>query len=83
MSAKKHTDDNEMLRAHESQKKQGNQVGPPGRRGPGPMMYKEKPKNTWGTLKRLIKYIGKSKYLLLALLCVMVLISFRVKPSTI
>ncbi|MBR6514706.1 MAG: ABC transporter ATP-binding protein [Clostridia bacterium] len=50
-------------------------MGPPGRRGPGPMMYKEKPKNMWGTLKRLVKYIGKSKYLLFALLLVMILIS--------
>ncbi len=77
MSAKKHTDDNEMLRRHEAQRggPGGPMPGPGGRRGPGPMMYKEKPKNMGKTLKRLIKYIGKSKYLLLALLGVMIFIS--------
>lgn len=78
MSAKKqnHHDDNEMLRRHEAQRGQGGgHMGPPGRRGPGPMMYKEKPKNMGKTLKRLIQYIGKSKYLLFALLAVMILIS--------
>ncbi len=75
MSAKKYNDENEMLRRHEAQRNRGGHVGPPGRRGPGPMMFKEKPKNTGKTLKRLLKYIGKSKYLLLALLGVMVLIS--------
>jgi len=49
--------------------------GGPGRRGPGPMMYKEKPKNMGVTVKKLIKYIGKSKYLVFALLFVMVLSS--------
>ena len=42
-------------------------------RGGGPMgpMNKEKPKNASGTLKRLLKYIGKSKYLFLSLLIIM------------
>ena len=37
------------------------------RRGPGGPMLKEKPKNLKGTLRRLISYIGKSKYLLMGL----------------
>lgn len=49
----------------------------PGGRGPGgPMMSYEKPKNTGKTLKRLVLYIGKSKYLFFALMTVMLLITF-------
>ena len=45
-------------------------------RGPhGRNMIREKPKNAKATVVKLIKYIGKSKYLLLALLGVMILIS--------
>lgn len=45
-----------------------------GRGGPPPherMLMAEKPKNTKGTLKRLVGYIGKNRYLmiLLYLLC--------------
>ena len=47
------------------------------RRGPGGQLLKEKPKNLKGTLRRLLSYIGKSKYLLLGLfaasLCVTVI----------
>ena len=47
------------------------------RRGPGGQMLKEKPKNLKGTLRRLLSYIGKSKYLLMGLfaasLCVTVI----------
>ncbi len=79
MSDKKHTDDNELLRQHEAQRSQNQPMrpmaGPGGKRGPGPMMYKEKPKNMGKTLKRLIGYIGTSRYLVLALLAVMILIS--------
>lgn len=76
----KKTDENELLKAHEAQRaNNAPQVrpmgGPGGRRGPGPMMYKEKPKNMGRTLKRLITYIGKSKYLVFALLGVMIVIS--------
>jgi len=39
----------------------------PGRGGPGPRI-KEKPKNAGKTLKRLIAYIGKSKYAVIGLL---------------
>jgi len=49
--------------------------GPGGRRGPGPVMFKEKPKHMGATLKKLIAYIGKSKYLVLTLLVVMILSS--------
>ena len=37
------------------------------RRGPGGQLLKEKPKNLKGTLRRLLSYIGKSKYLLFGL----------------
>lgn len=70
--------DAELLRQHEAERQQNrNNIGPhgPGKRGPGPMMYKEKPKNTAKTLKRLIKYIGKSRYLVLALLVIMIVTS--------
>ncbi|MBE6542230.1 MAG: ABC transporter ATP-binding protein [Ruminococcaceae bacterium] len=44
-------------------KKNGTQQG--GRRGPGGPMIREKPKNTKATVGKLLKYIGKSKYLVL------------------
>jgi len=47
---------------------------PPGagrRHGPGGPMIIEKPKNLWGTLKRLFKYIGYQKFILIGLLAVM------------
>ena len=50
--------------------------GRPGGRPGGPngaMLMMEKPKDTWGTLRKLIKYIGKSKYVVLGLLAVMVI----------
>ncbi len=50
--------------------------GPGGRRGPGPMMEREKPKNMRKTLSRLLKYIGASKYIFISLLLVMVFITF-------
>lgn len=47
--------------------------GGPRRGGPnGAMLNMEKPKDTWGTLKKLISYIGKSKYVVLGLLAVMI-----------
>lgn len=46
----------------------------PGRGGPhGAMLNMEKPKDTFGTLKKLIAYIGKSKYIVLGLLAVMII----------
>ncbi len=48
--------------------------GGPGRGGPhGAMLNMEKPKDTFGTLKKLIAYIGKSKYIVLGLLAVMII----------
>lgn len=50
--------------------------GRPGGRSGGPngaMLNMEKPKDTWGTLKKLIVYIGKSKYVVMGLLAVMVI----------
>ncbi len=44
-------------------------------RGPGPIMHVEKPKNAGKTLRRLLKYIGASKYILAALVVVMVAIT--------
>lgn len=52
----------------------GGPIGRPGR-GPGPVMHVEKAKNTKGTLKKLISYIGSSKYLFLSLAAVMVAIT--------
>lgn len=46
-------------------------------RGPrGPVMIQEKPKNTRKTLGRLLRYIGKSKYLFFALMLVMLAVTF-------
>ncbi len=61
----------------DNKKPQGVQMHPPGRGG-GPMhhgMPFEKPKDAKGTVSRLIKYIGKSKYLLLGLFVSVVFIS--------
>ncbi len=52
----------------------GGPVGRPGR-GPGPVMQVEKPKNAKGTLKKLLSYIGSSKYLFISLAVVMVIIT--------
>lgn len=52
--------------------------GPGGRPGGGPMsarMSVEKPKNLKGTLARLLRYIGKSRIILLALLAIMVCVT--------
>ena len=50
-----------------------------GGRGPGgPMgarVNAEKPKNTWNTLVRLLKYIGKSKLLVIALIVIMAVVT--------
>ena len=54
------------------------QMGPMGRPGGGPRhmhMVAEKPKDTKGTLRRLIKYIGVNKYLFFSLLCVVLLVT--------
>lgn len=54
----------------------GGPGGRPGGRPGGPngaMLNMEKPKDTWGTLKKLIAYIGRSKYVVLGLLVVMVI----------
>ena len=54
-------------------------MGPPGRPGGGPpghmRMPAEKPKDTKGTLRRLIRYIGGNKYLFFALLTVVLLVT--------
>lgn len=48
----------------------------PGGRGPrGPVMNVEKAKDTKGTLKRLLKYIGANKYLFFSLLFTMIFIT--------
>lgn len=39
--------------------------------GPRPPMNKEKPKNMMDTLKRLFRYLGSSKYMLISLLAIM------------
>ena len=68
------------------QKRQASNNTPPiipigGRRGPGgggPMaarMNAEKPKNTKRTAVRLLRYIGKSGFLLAALLCIMLAVT--------
>ncbi|MGN0596617.1 MAG: ABC transporter ATP-binding protein [Ruminiclostridium sp.] len=63
------------------QKKQNPTIrlGPMGRGGPPPHermgMPGEKAKNAKGTLKRLLKYIGKNKYLLFSLIGVMIVIT--------
>lgn len=51
--------------------------GPMGgpRGGPRGPMIREKPKNTAGTLKRLVIYIGKNKYYLIALLAIMLVVT--------
>ncbi len=54
----------------------GNQGRPggPGGRGPrGGPMFREKPKNTKKTVKRLLQYIGSGKYILILLVTVMIL----------
>ena len=53
------------------QKRQGPPPGMGRRHGPGGPMVIEKPKNMWGTLKRLFKYIGYQRYILFGLLGVM------------
>ena len=56
----------------------GMHQGPGGGRPGGPMgarVNREKPKNMKGTLRRLLKYIGKSRGLLLALIAIMVLVT--------
>ena len=57
-------------------KQEPNRLGPGGPRRGGPngaMINMEKPKDTWGTLKKLIAYIGKSKYVVLGLLAIMII----------
>ncbi len=53
-------------------KKNGTQQG----RGPGGPMIREKPKDAKGTLLKLIKYIGKSKYLVFAVMVTTILSTF-------
>lgn len=48
---------------------------PGGRRGPGPQMIVEKPKNMKETLKRLVRYIGKNLRSFITLLIVTLLIT--------
>ncbi|HIZ82925.1 MAG TPA: ABC transporter ATP-binding protein/permease [Firmicutes bacterium] len=50
-------------------------MGGPPRGGPHGPMVREKPKNAAGTLKRLVIYIGKNKYLLMGLLVVMLAVT--------
>ena len=67
-----------------TEQKRPNTQAPPqmpdirGGRGGGPMgarVNKEKPKNTLKTLKRLFKYVGKSKLLIFALLGIMLVVT--------
>ena len=48
---------------------QKNGVNDNARRGPGGPMIREKPKNAKATVGKLLKYIAKSKYLILVILC--------------
>ena len=81
------SEDEKFLR---NQKINGQTPPPPGPgRGPGPghgpggrsgghmmnRMYAEKPKNMGKTIGRLIKYIGKSKYLVIGLVAIMITIT--------
>ena len=50
----------------------GRPMGGSGPRGP---VMREKPKNTTGTVKRLVRYIGRSRYLLIGLLAVMLFVT--------
>lgn len=56
------------------EEKIGGPIGRPGR-GPGPVMHVEKAKNTKGTLKKLLSYIGSSKYIFISLAVVMIVIT--------
>lgn len=47
----------------------------PGGRGPGRNVFVEKPKHGKETLKRLVQYIGSSKYLVLGMLAVMLAVT--------
>ena len=49
--------------------------GPRGGHGPGGPMVREKPKNMRATLGKLMRYIGRNKYLLLGLLALVILIA--------
>ena len=49
--------------------------GGPGARGPNSRLNAEKPKNAGRTLGRLLKYIGKSKLLVISLILIMVLVT--------
>lgn len=75
------SDDAKFLR---EQKMSGKAPGAPGRgpapggRSSGPMMnrmYAEKPKNMGKTIGRLIRYIGKNKFLVIGLVAVMIVIT--------
>ncbi len=65
--------------------RQGGKNGPPtinprmmrggGKGGRGPVMTVEKPKNAGETLKKLLKYIGSSKYVFIALAVTMLIIT--------
>lgn len=48
---------------------------PGGRRGPGPVMIIEKPKDAKGTLKKLMQYIGSSKFQFYGLIVIMLIIT--------
>lgn len=48
---------------------------PGGRRGPGPVMIVEKPKDAKGTLKKLMQYIGSSKFQFYGLIVIMLIIT--------
>lgn len=65
-------DDNEFLKQQQLNNKSRQGFHPPGRGGPlGQQMVREKPKNIGQTIKRLINYIGRSKYYVMALLGIM------------
>ena len=50
-------------------------MGGPGRGGPGSRMHAEKPKSAGKTLMRLVKYIGASRGILIAILVIMSLVT--------
>nr|MDD6336402.1 ABC transporter ATP-binding protein [bacterium] len=50
-------------------------MGGPGRGGPHGPMIREKPKDTKGTLRRLMRYIGSSRGLFIALLVIMLFVT--------
>jgi len=65
----------ELLRQRMQNNKRPGGPGGPGPRGPHGAMIKEKPKNAGKTIKRLIAYIGKSKFIVISLIAIVILVT--------